>query len=244
MNGNTVWTTRPPPSGRDTSIMEVENSQISTFDITLSAVARVIELYHARRNTVIRLVVCTASPMSVVLRSHSSTYTAGLRDVSLSKIPSAVVMNFATHEAMYSMYPKATFQESIGLTMLARYEGGRAILSLQKYRHRGWTFYDNSFRMGRSRAVAMRFDGGVRHLNDHHCWKIKFKAQPGYLKLSTPLVEAIGWSLRDTLTRPVSDFVELGGNAFAHRYTLPRDGSAELILEEMNKHNAIGWLGK
>lgn len=78
----------------------------------------------------------------------------------------AVVQNFISHCAIYSLYPQATFVHRVGAPLEPRNNNHES--ALEKYRARGWTIkndvvfltdredrmYDRMFRPSRPRSVA------------------------------------------------------------------------------------------
>lgn len=83
-------------------------------------------------------------------------------------------MNAITHKAAYALYPKATFEEKLGLVTTKK--TARRDDAIQKYVDRGWKFIDA---ITAERRVIDSFRYGKRWVSDNQTWILPLDASAG-----------------------------------------------------------------
>lgn len=134
-------------------------------------------------------------------------------------------MNFASHSRIYSLYPKATFKDNIGLKITQPFRELDSEMAREKYVERGFELLDNASRISEQMRSAYKFDGTTRHMGDGHCWRIDFDDG---MQLGNDRHDVAGWVLENVKTRPMADFVEVTGE-FIHSFPLPRGRFSEAV---------------
>lgn len=79
-------------------------------------------------------------------------------------------MNILTYDTAYSIFPRAIFEDRIGLALLCS-EPSCNESALRKYQHRGWTIsqHVSNAELG---APTFVFAPKLRYVGDALCWKI------------------------------------------------------------------------
>ena len=85
----------------------------------------------------------------------------------------ACVMNFATFEKAYSLYPAATFERRTSLICNANSDTKRDEI-YQKWRTRGWVV-QNELPFQDMTADYHSLDARPRRVGDKHCWTISLQ---------------------------------------------------------------------
>ncbi|KAG7088803.1 hypothetical protein E1B28_012764 [Marasmius oreades] len=128
----------------------------------------------ARGGRTIQVITAAESPLDIILNFHST-----------------VVMNVISYSHVYSLYPRATFQESLSLITYCN-DGSEREVARQKYVDRGWkmlNFDGSEWNFDRSMEIASysssSYQGlteeyidafqvnSLRHLGDSYCWSFK-----------------------------------------------------------------------
>ncbi|PPQ80116.1 hypothetical protein CVT26_012167 [Gymnopilus dilepis] len=126
----------------------------------------------------IQLITSFHCPLEVILHFHSTC-----------------VMNVITHEAAYSLYPYATFEQKRSLIIST--EGSKQDSARAKYAERGWEMVGrlSQNEIGDSSSA---FAQGERYLGDSRCWKIPILPK---LDLPESFIEVNTWSLKYNTAR-------------------------------------------
>ena len=98
-------------------------------------------------------------------------------------------MNVITHEAAYSLFPYATFEEKRSLIIR---DGFKQNSAHAKYAGRGWEMVRRLSRAEVNDTVSA-FAPGPRHLGDSKCWKIPILPK---LDLPESTIEVNTWKLK------------------------------------------------
>lgn len=135
-------------------------------------------------------------------------------------------MNFASHAHIYSLYPKATFQDSIGLKITQTFTEFETTMAREKYIERGFELLDNASRISPILSAGYKFDETTRNANDGNCWKLKFNDK---LRLGDDIYHSAGWALTNVHKRPMSDFVEVTAPLIGRAFPFPRSEFSEAV---------------
>ncbi len=146
----------------------------------------------------INLMASDGPPLQVILSYHSSTYfIVSHQHFSLTTSYKAVVMDVITHNRAYSFFPKATFEQKLGMTMPPL--SGDHDVAREKYRTRGWHItrftgvhgYRGTQGLDTSNADS-DFAYAIRWVGDGKCLSVNLP--PVDLKGPTRVVPSIEYS--------------------------------------------------